>query len=112
LSAADPNFAAVGQQVQRWLATLLDGPTVVENLFVFLLSLPVGAWLYGLVAGALRRQTPPCTGDRFYAALEPLRVLPAVTANTVVGALCAIYGLFFILQALEWLAAAPLGLTA
>lgn len=112
LSAADPNFAAVGQQVQRWLATLLDGPTVVENLFVFLLSLPVGAWLYGLVAGALRRQTAPCTGDRFYAALEPLRVLPAVTANTVVGALCAIYGLFFILQALEWLAAAPLGLTA
>ena len=112
LSAADPNFAAVEQQVQRWLATLLDGPTVVENLFVFLLSLPVGAWLYGLVAGALRRQTPPCTGDRFYAALEPLRVLPAVTANTVVGALCAIYGLFFILQALEWLAAAPLGLTA
>ena len=112
LSAADPNFAAVGQQVQRWLATLLDGPTVVENLFVFLPSLPVGAWLYGLVAGALRRQTPPCTGDRFYAALEPLRVLPAVTANTVVGALCAIYGLFFILQALEWLAAAPLGLTA
>lgn len=112
LSAADPNFAAVGQQVQRWLATLLDGPTVVENLFVFLLSLPVGAWLYGLVAGALRRQTPPCTGDRFYAALEHLRVLPAVTANTVVGALCAIYGLFFILQALEWLAAAPLGLTA
>lgn len=112
LSAADPNFDAVGQQVQRWLATLLDGPTVVENLFVFLLSLPVGAWLYGLVAGALRRQTPPCTGERFYAALEPLRVLPAVTANTVVGALCAIYGLFFILQALEWLAAAPLGLTA
>ena len=112
LSAADPNFAAVGQQVQRWLATLLYGPTVVENLFVFLLSLPVGAWLYGLVAGALRRQTPPCTGERFYAALEPLRVLPAVTANTVVGALCAIYGLFFILQALEWLAAAPLGLTA
>lgn len=112
LSAADPNFAAVGQQVQRWLATLLDGPTVVENFFVFLLSLPVGAWLYGLVAGALRRQTPPCTGDSFYAALEPLRVLPAVTANTVVGALCAIYGLFFILQALEWLAAAPLGLTA
>lgn len=112
LSAADPNFAAVGQQVQRWLATLLDGPTVVENLFVFLLSLPVGAWLYGLVAGALRQQTPPCTGNRFYAALEPLRVLPAVTANTVVGALCAIYGLFFILQALEWLAAAPLGLTA
>lgn len=112
LSAADPNFAAVGRQARQWLASLLDGPTVMENLVVFLLSLPVGAWLYGLVAGSLRRKAPPCTGERFYGALESRRILPAVTANIAVGALCAVYGLFFALQALEWLAAAPLGLTA
>lgn len=39
-------------------------------------------------------------------------MLPSVTANIAVGALCVVYGLFFALQALEWLAAAPLGLTA
>ena len=49
------------------------------------------------MAGALRRETPPCTGDRFFAALEPLRVLPAVTANVAVGALCGIYALFFVM---------------
>lgn len=112
LSAADPNFAAVGRQARQWLTSLLDGPSVAENLVVFLLSLPVGAWLYGLVAGSLRRQAPLCTGEQFYGALESRRILPAVTANVAVGALCAVYGLFFALQVLEWLAAAPLGLTA
>ena len=61
---------------------------------------------------SLRRQEAPWTGERFFKALEPLRVLPSVTANIAVGALCVVYGLFFALQALEWLAAAPLGLTA
>lgn len=112
LSAADPNFAAVGRQARQWLSSLLNGPSVVENFVVFLLSLPVGAWLYGLVAGSLHRQEAPWTGERFFKALEPLRVLPSVTANIAVGALCVVYGLFFALQALEWLAAAPLGLTA
>ena len=112
LSAADANFAAVGGRVQRWLADLLGYDALMENTIVFLLSLPVGAWLYGLVAGALRRQTPPCPQERLFQGLEPLRLLPALTANVAVGALCAVYGLFFALQALEWLAAAPLGLTA
>lgn len=112
LSAVDPNFAAVGRQARQWLSSLLNGPSVVENFIVFLLSLPVGAWLYGLVAGSLHRQEAPWTGERFFKVLEPLRVLPSVTANIAVGALCVVYGLFFALQALEWLAAAPLGLTA
>lgn len=112
LSAADPNFAAVGRQARQWLSSLLNGPSVVENFIVFLLSLPVGAWLYGLVAGSLHRQEAPWTVERFFKVLEPLRVLPSVTANIAVGALCVVYGLFFALQALEWLAAAPLGLTA
>lgn len=112
LSAADANFAAVGGWAWRWWLSVLDTRLLAENLAVGLLSLPVGAWLYGLVTGALARQEPPCAQERFFRGLEPLRLLPAVTANVAVGALCTVYGLFFALQALEWLAAAPLGLTA
>lgn len=112
LAAADANFAALGQGLDRWLDELLNSYRFVETFIYFLLSLPVGAWLYGLVAGSLHRETPPCTGDRFFALLQPVRVLPAVTANVVVGALSLIYTLFFVLQAAEWFAAAPLGLTA
>ncbi len=112
LSAADANFAALGRQVNGWLNRFFDGQRFLEFFLYFLLSLPVGAWLYGLVAGSLRRETPLCTGDRFFAVLEPLRRLPAVTSGVAVGALCVIYTLFFALQAAEWFAAAPLGLTA
>ena len=97
LAAADANFAALGQGLDRWLDELLNSYRFVETFIYFLLSLPVGAWLYGLVAGSLHRETPPCTGERFFALLQPVRVLPAVTANVVVGALSLIYTLFFAL---------------
>lgn len=112
LSAADANFAALGREVNGWLNRFFDGRQFLEFILYFLLSLPVGAWLYGLVAGSLHREAPLCTGERFFAGLEPLRRLPAVTSGVAVGALCGIYTLFFALQAAEWFAAAPLGLTA
>lgn len=112
LAAADPHFAALGRGWADWFGSLLNSEKLVSYIAYFLLSLPVGAWLYGLVAGSLRRQAPPCPADRFYAGLEPLRCLPRVTATVAVGALCAVYTLFFGLQAVEWLAAGPFGLTA
>lgn len=115
LAAADAHFAALGHRLTRWLAGRLTGwlkGELLARVFTVLLSLPVGAWLFGLVAGSLRRNGPVFPADRFFAGLEPFRRLPAVTASVAVGALCAIYTLFFALQAAEWLAAAPLGLTA
>lgn len=112
LAAADPHFAALGGRLTHWLGELLGRGRLLEDLAAFLLSLPVGAWLFGLVLGALDREAPPCPADRFFARLEPLRRLPAVTAVAAVGGLCLVYTLFFGLQAAEWLAADPLGLTA
>ena len=77
-----------------------------------LLSLPVGAWLYGLVFGALRRTEPPTTAAQCTAALEHARIVPRSTATVAVAALCGVYALFFAVQAGEWFAAAPLGLSA
>ena len=77
-----------------------------------LLSLPVGAWLYGLVFGALRRTEPPTTAVQCTAALEHARIVPRSTATVVVAALCGVYALFFAVQAGEWFAAAPLRLSA
>lgn len=112
LAAADAHFAALGSGLARWLASRLDSAALLKTALAFLLSLPVGMWLYGLAAGSLVRSGPVFPADRFLARLGPLRQLPAVTANVAVGALSALYTLFFALQAAEWLGAAPLGLTA
>lgn len=112
LSAADANFAALGQGVADWWNDLLNNVRFADTTMYFVLSLPVGAWLYGLVFGALRRTEPPTTAAQCTAALEKCRILPGMTAIIVVAALCGVYALFFAMQAGEWFAAAPLGLSA
>ena len=112
LAAADANFAALGQSVADWWNSLLNNIKFIDTLMYILLSLPVGAWLYGLVFGALRRTEPPTTAAQCTAALEHARIVPRSTATVAVAALCGVYALFFAVQAGEWFAAAPLGLSA
>ena len=112
LAAADANFAALGQQVSDWWSRLLNNVSFIDRLMYILLSLPVGAWLYGLVGGSLRRKAPPTTAQQCAAVLENCRIVPRTTAVAAVTALCGVYALFFAVQAGEWFAAAPLGLDA
>lgn len=107
LSAADRHLGELTAWVSGWFHVREE-----NFIFWFLFSLPVGAWLYGLLSGALRRQQPPVTPAAFYAGLAPYRRLPRVTAHAVLGALCGLYGLFFALQLGEWLSASWSGLTA
>ena len=104
LAAADVHFAALG----TWLTAVWQNfwsDRLLSELFNILLSLPVGAWLFGLVSGAARRDAPPCDGLTFYKALAPYKRLPRLTCSIATGALCALYGLFFALQLAEWTAA-------
>lgn len=104
LAAADVHFAALG----TWLTAMWQNfwsARLLSELFNILLSLPVGAWLFGLVYGAARRNGPPCDGPAFYKALAPYKRLPRLTCGIATGALCALYSLFFALQLAEWTAA-------
>jgi len=104
LAAADVHFAALG----TWLTAMWQNfwsARLLSELFNILLSLPVGAWLFGLVYGAARRDGPPCDGPTFYKALAPYKRLPRLTCGIATGALCALYSLFFALQLAEWTAA-------
>ncbi|MGN0983722.1 MAG: DUF4153 domain-containing protein, partial [Gemmiger sp.] len=112
LTAADENFARLLSGIYRWWNEWWRNSHLSADLLYFLLSLPVGAWLYGLVAGALRREEPPCTEERFCQFLKPLQKLPVLTANLALGALCALYTLFFAVQAMAFFAADAAGLSA
>lgn len=113
LAAVDDNFAALGRYLSGWLWEIrLPWETLMSWAVYFILSLPVGAWLFGLAAGGLDRREAPITAKRFFDALAPWQHLPAVTVKLVVGALCAVYGLFFGVQVLEFSAADAVGLSA
>ena len=67
-----------------------------EECSLFAIGLPVGAYLYGLLRGAARRENAPVLSA---AQLEKLRVLPGSGANLVLGLFCGVYFLFFGVQA-------------
>lgn len=96
LSAADDTFS-------RLLAGLRDAltPDLDQAWFYrFLFSLPVGAYVFGLLAG-LGRETPEAMrrrGASAEAALPKLRVVPEAVWLAALGVFSALYLAFFLVQ--------------
>lgn len=82
--------------------TFLDTLNLFHHIDVTLLflhwlfSLPIGAWLFGLIAGSiLKRPEKRLNYQIFQNTLIPFRVFPPFTAYLLIGSLCFIYLLFF-----------------
>ena len=114
LAGADDNFARLWGHLGSWLGQLFGQDALLANLLIFALSLPVGAWLFGLAGGSARRKAPPVAAEQFYGKLAALPRLPQLMGVLVMAVLCGVYTLFFAVQAAEFAAAlgAPLPLTA
>ena len=95
LGQADAGFENLMQHVHGLFQWKLS-EKAWEELLLFALGLPVGAYLYGLLRGAaLRRETRRVSAE----SLEKLRVLPPMGTNLVLGLFSALYFLFFGVQA-------------
>lgn len=93
LSEADAGFEKL---IRGFQLNLRLSENFLNECFWFLWGLPVGAYLYGLLRGAARRQeTRRVSQER----LERIRVVPASGANLVLGLFAAVYFLFFGVQA-------------
>ena len=101
LTQADENFGAflsgIGS-IFQW--TLPD--SAVTQLIRVLLSLPVSAYLYGLLAGSAHRGTPDAAAAK--GKIAGMQRLPAAAACGVWGMFAALYVLFFLVQANNLLA--------
>ncbi len=98
LSQADVGFALLTRDLTDWAARLLPQPDAF-TLVLLVLSLPVGAWLYGLVGGALRRTVPPVNGQAVRTGAEALRAAPCPAVAAALAGTCLLYVLFFAVQA-------------
>ena len=97
LSGADAAFDAWTQKLLGLLQLRVDGQT----LWNVLLSLPVGAYLFGLIAGTGREtlESVRARGERVNAAIASLRRVPVVIWTAALGVFAALYLTFFGLQA-------------
>ena len=94
---ADRGFAEL---ISDWLLDLefrLDGETWLKFLF----SLPVGAYLFGLLAGSARAEEEKLRlrGQRINTGLNRLRKVPNLVWTLLTALFCLLYLLFFVVQA-------------
>ncbi len=97
LADADTHFGAALESV----SSLFGKVELGSFLLRLLLSLPVGAYLFGLLAGTAREKTEALhtRAAHIDTALGKLRKVPAALWLCVVGVFAAIYLAFFVLQA-------------
>ena len=96
LSAADDTFSKLLEGLRDALTLDLDQVW----FYRFLLSLPVGAYVFGLLAG-LGRETPEAVrgrGTSAETALPKLRVVPEAVWLAALGVFSALYLAFFFVQ--------------
>lgn len=65
----------------------------------FVFSLPVGAYLYGLLGSCARRHSSVLEAEKARAGAERMRMVPPVAAVTVFLLFCGLYIVFFAYQA-------------
>ena len=95
LSAADKGFAQLVRSLFDWQGFKLE-----PFFFRLVLSLPVGAYLYGLVAGTGRTEPEDMrrVGGRIREAMEKLRTVPVTVWIVLLGVFALLYGVFFVIQ--------------
>ena len=95
LSAADKGFARLIRTLFDWKG-FEPGPI----FFKLMLSLPVGAYLYGLIAGTGRTEPEDMrrVGGRIREAMEKLRTVPVTVWIVLLGVFALLYGVFFVIQ--------------
>lgn len=95
LAGADEAFGAALENFLSWITL----PRALLSEFTyFAVGLPVGAYLFGLAAGALKKAPDPDRGASLRAEAEKLRLAPSGALAFCLALLLALYVLFFSIQ--------------
>ncbi|MBQ5376062.1 MAG: DUF4173 domain-containing protein, partial [Lachnospiraceae bacterium] len=68
---------------------------IYENDEYILLSIPVGAWLFGLIAGSMKKDRGHLTLKAFEDVTITWHQLPDYSAYIIIGSVCVLYAFFF-----------------
>ena len=103
LAGASEAFGRLGQGVAEFLARILSFRGLAEFLEEYLpyvvFSIPIGAYLFGLVGGGLSDRSDATREKKIREGLVQYRILPAYSVYLILGSLLTVYLLFFAVQA-------------
>ena len=93
LRADSGGFAQLTQNLLPRLITWKD--EILETVMYLLLSIPVSAYIFGLVAGAARRRhSGTISAEKAGKTLSAMRVMPALTSYILLGLVSVLYAVY------------------
>lgn len=97
LSGADAGF---GTLVGNITGFFTNNVNLVNFFFKLLVSLPVGAYIFGLISGSMRLSPQRITERRRFleSLLGQLRIVPARVWSMCLAVFIAVYAVFFVMQ--------------
>lgn len=97
LSGADAGF---GTLVGNITGFFTNNVNLVNFFFKLLVSLPVGAYIFGLISGSMRLSPERITERRGFleSLLGQLRIVPARVWSICLAVFIAVYAVFFVMQ--------------
>ena len=97
LSGADAGF---GTLVGNITGFFTNNVNLVDFLFKLLMSLPVGAYIFGLISGSMRLSTERISERRGFleSLLGQLRIVPARVWSICLAVFIVVYAVFFVMQ--------------
>ena len=102
LIGVSETFAALGNGITNFMVNIISIDTISDLVYsffddffcYFLFSIPVGCWLYGLVAGSLGMKKDSVTDEKLEK--ESYHRLPSYSAYIIIGSVCVLYAIFFV----------------
>lgn len=96
LIAADSGFGRLFGSLAEFFSLGIDG----EDVLVFIFSLPVGSWLFGLISGSVRTSDENLEKKRgaISSLLDSIKKIPESVWVGVIGVFTVLYVAFFVMQ--------------
>ncbi len=98
LTKADNNFLSGTTDFLNHLFSGFDEGNFLKNLFIFIVSLPVACYLFGLGRGCIAKEENPQVKRDIITARENIRFSPALSLKVFLYIVCGAYLLFIGLQ--------------
>lgn len=98
LTLASDTFYSFSYTIQKAIEDFFETGLfnwIYENDEYILLSIPVGAWLFGLIAGSMKKDRGHLTLKAFEDVTITWHQLPDYSAYIIIGSVCVLYAFFF-----------------
>lgn len=98
LSTVSATFSGLSDSISKFLERLVGDDIaewIITNLFDFAVSIPFSCFLFGLVAGSLKKKRAEISEACFNHYTKGFHQLPAYSAYIIIGSVCFLYTIFF-----------------